>query len=96
MPFNDAQMSDVTVVLDPKYADKLPEAIEEMKKCGLSVANSDDNSGVVEGTVLSEKVQDLQKLDCVDYVRTTFSWIADYPPGDPRDLDKVSREWDHD
>ena len=96
MSFNDAQMSDVTVVLDPKWADNLNGACEVLKNAGLSVAGSDDNSGVVEGTILSSKVQDLQKLDCVDYVRTTFTWIADYPPGDPRDLDKVSREWDQD
>jgi hypothetical protein len=28
----------------------------------------------------------------VEYVRTIFTYVADYPPGDPRDLDKVGRE----
>ena len=96
MSYHDAQMSDVTVVLDPRWADNLAGAIDEITRAGLSVSTSDDSNGVVEGTIPSAKVHDLQKLDCVDYVRTSFTWIADYPPGDPRDLDKVAREWDHD
>ncbi len=94
MIFNDAQMSDVTVVVDKRWEDKLAEAVEELKRNGLEVRCADDDLNVVEGVIATAKVHDLQKLDCVDYVRTTFSWIADYPAGDPRDLDKVNREVD--
>lgn len=94
MIFNDAQMSDVTVVLDKRWESNLAGAVEELKKQGLEVRNADDGAGVVEGVIATSKVHGLQALECVDYVRTTFSWIADYPAGDPRDLDKVNREAD--
>ena len=94
MNFNDAQMSDITVVLDKRWEENLAGAVEELKKHGMEIRNADDDNSVVEGVVESAKVKDLEKLDCVDYVRVAFSWIADYPPGDPRDQDKVYREID--
>lgn len=94
MPFHDAQMSDVTVVLDKRWENDLNGACETLKQNGLQVRSADDDNSVVEGTIETAKVADLQKLDCVDYVRTTFTWIADYPAGDPRDQDKVNREVD--
>jgi hypothetical protein len=92
MTHRDAYMSDVTVVLDKRWENDLPAAIKKLEEAGLSVREADDNNGVVEGVIEHRKVHDLEKLDCVDYVRTTFSWIADYPKGDPRDLDKVDQE----
>jgi len=94
MYFNDAQMSDITVVLDKRWENNLAGAVEELKKQGMEIRNCDDDCSVIEGVIESCKVADLQKLECVDYVRTTFTWIADYPPGDPRDQDKVHREVD--
>ncbi len=94
MNFNDAQMSDITVVLDKRWENNLDAAVQDLKKEGMEVRSCDDDCSVVEGVIESCKVGTLQKLDCVDYVRTTFSWIADYPPGDPRDQDKVHREVD--
>jgi hypothetical protein len=96
MNFNDAQMSDITVVIDKRWVDNLAAALEDLKKAGVDVRIADDEKSVVEGVVESAKVKDLEKLDCVDYVRTTFSWIADYPPGDPRDQDKIARDADED
>jgi hypothetical protein len=84
----DASMSDVTIVLDARFAGKHAEATELLKQSGLDVTETDEDQGVVEGTVETCKITDLQKLDCVDYVRVEFTYIADYPTGDPRDLDK--------
>ena len=39
------------------------------------------------GAVEAHKVHDLQKLDCVEYVRTVFTYHANYPPGHPKDKD---------
>ena len=94
MPFNDAQMSDITVVLDKRWENDLAGAVEMLKQHGVEVRSADDDNSVVEGTCESGKVHVLEKLDCVDYVRTTFTWIADYPAGDPRDQDKIDRETD--
>jgi hypothetical protein len=92
MNFNDAQMSDVTVVLDKRWESDLEGAVKILKDHGVEVRNADDDNSVVEGVVESAKVHSLEKLDCVDYVRTTFTWIADYPAGDPRDQDKADRD----
>ncbi len=84
----DASMSDVTIVLDARFAGKHVEAVEQLKISGLEVTEIDEDQGVVEGTVETCKIAELQKMDCVDYVRVEFTYIADYPTGDPRDLDK--------
>ena len=94
MSFRDAHMSDITVVLDKRWENDLAGAVEILKQSGVAVRSADDDTSVVEGVIETAKVHDLQKLDCVDYVRTTFTWIADYPAGDPRDLDKTDREVD--
>jgi hypothetical protein len=92
MNFHDAQMSDVTVVLDKRWESDLEGAVKILKEHGVDVRNADDDNSVVEGVVESAKIHALEKLDCVDYVRTTFTWIADYPAGDPRDQDKADRD----
>jgi hypothetical protein len=92
MNFNDAQMSDITVVLDKRWESDLEGAVKILKENGVDVRSADDDSSVVEGVVESSKIHTLEKLDCVDYVRTTFTWIADYPAGDPRDQDKADRD----
>jgi hypothetical protein len=49
--------------------------------------NKDDN--VIEGTIESEKLKELGKVPGVEYIRTVFTYAANYPPGDPRDRDGV-------
>ena len=96
MSFCDAQMSDVAVILDKRWESRLADATEQLKHQGMSISSADDDKGVVEGTVESQKIPEIQKLDCVDYVRVIFTWVADYPVGDPRDKDNVAREYDTD
>lgn len=81
----DAQMADIVVILDQKWEDNLAGAVEQLRASGMAIRNTDDDNSVVEGTIESAKLGTLEKLACVDYVRTVFTWIADYPPGDPRD-----------
>jgi hypothetical protein len=85
----DARLSDVMVTLDRRWEDKLSDAVERLKTAGLEIRNTDDDRSVVEGTIDVCKVHDLEKLDCVDYVRTVFTYFANFPPGDPRDIDGV-------
>jgi hypothetical protein len=80
-------MSEVVVVLDKAYEDKLAEAVEKLKSLGMEVCSADDDNSVVEGQVETCKIHEMEKLDCVDYVRRVFSYDANYPPGDPRDRD---------
>jgi hypothetical protein len=53
----------------------------------VEVWHADDDRSVVEGAVETSRVHDLQKLDCVEYVRTVFTYHANYPPGHPKDRD---------
>ena len=94
MDHRDAEISDVVVIVDKRWENDLPGAVECLKKAGMDVRNADDNNSVVEGSCDAAKVHELQKLDCVDYVRTVFTYFADYPPGDPRDKDGVGHEAD--
>ena len=83
----DANISDIIVVLDKRYEDRLNDAVAMLTNAGMEISNAHDHNSVVEGCIISDKLHALEKLDCVDYVRRIFSYDANYPPGDPRDRD---------
>lgn len=85
----DAIISDIVVVLDKAYEERLAEAITLLKAAGMAVRSADDDNSVVDGTVEAARVHDLEQLECVDYVRKVFTYYANFPPGDPRDRDGV-------
>ena len=85
MPFHDAQMSDVTVVLDKRWENDLNGACETLKQNGLQVRSADDDNSVVEGSLETCNVHALEKCDCVQYVRKGMTYNAEFPAGDPRD-----------
>ncbi|HWB53423.1 MAG TPA: hypothetical protein VG722_04495 [Tepidisphaeraceae bacterium] len=72
-------ISEVTVVLDAKYEDQLKtaEAIEQLKSIGMTIRSVDEDDSVVEGDIDSARLRDLKNLDCVDYVRTVFTYVAE-------------------
>lgn len=83
----DAEITEVVVVLHKECSADMAGALQLLKTAGLDVLNTDAENDVVEGAIESFKLPALQKLACVDYVRTVLTYIADYPPGDPRDKD---------
>jgi hypothetical protein len=83
----DAEITEMVVVLDKRWEAKLPDAVQQLKALGVEIYSADDDNSVVEGCVESHKVPEIEKLDCVDYVRKVMTYIVDYPPGDPRDKD---------
>ena len=85
----DAIISDIVVVLDKAYEARLADALAILESNGMAVRSADDDTSVVEGTIEERRVHDLQKLECVDYVRKIFTYHANFPPGDPRDRDGV-------
>src|SRR5205823_7558761 len=87
MSHQDAEITDVVVVLSCPDDTKLEGVVASLKAAGLSVDTIDAENGVVEGSIDSARVRDLNKVECVRYVRPVFSYIADYPAGDPRDKD---------
>jgi hypothetical protein len=88
MNHHDADLSDVVVVLEPEMGISFDQAVANLKQQGLSVTDTDVENDVVEGTIETTKVKPLEKLACVKYVRSVFNYTADFPTGDPRNLDK--------
>jgi hypothetical protein len=71
------EVSDVEVVLKGDYSGRNDEALRQLRGVGLEVVNVIDADGVVEGTLPADRLDRLQKLDCVAYVRNVFTYIAE-------------------
>jgi hypothetical protein len=71
-----SRISDVIITLDKKYEDRVDDAVDQLKQAGVQIDDTDSENDVVEGTVDVGKVKGLEKLDCVDYVRTVFTYDA--------------------
>jgi hypothetical protein len=84
----DAELSDVEIVFEDEPGVTIDQATEKLQGLGLCVSNVDKENCIVEGTIDTAKVNSLKSLNFVKYVRVVFSYIADYPEGDPRNLDK--------
>ena len=87
MNHHDAEITEVVVVLDGKGDDSVNQAIGRLKELGLQVSDTNGDEGVIEGSIDASRVGDLKSVPGVCYVRSVFSYTADYPPGDPRDKD---------
>jgi hypothetical protein len=83
----DAIVSECVITLDQRWEHDLNAAVEMLKQAGVEVWHADDDRSVVEGAVETHRVHDLHKLDCVEYVRTVFTYHANYPPGHAKDRD---------
>lgn len=92
MDHQDDELSDVVVIICEDPGMTLGAAAEKLKAAGLAVSNVDEANGAVEGTIESAKVKSLEKLEFVKYVRTVFNYIADYPAGGSRNMDKDGDE----
>jgi len=77
----------MVITLDKRWERDMRDALRMLRDTGLQVLRTDGAKSVVEGTIDAARVHDLEKLDCVEYVRTVFTYDANYPPGDPRDRD---------
>jgi hypothetical protein len=87
MSHQDAYISDVIVNITDDAGQQLDDTIERLKSEGLEVQNVDKDQGVIEGSCPASKVKSIDHLPGVSYVRSVFTYVADYPPGDPRDQD---------
>jgi hypothetical protein len=83
----DAYMSEIVAVVDDEHCDDMDALVQRLTKAGVEVSNVNRSEGIVEGLVDASKVKEIDDLPGVDYVRTVFTYAADYPAGDPRDRD---------
>jgi septation ring formation regulator EzrA len=84
---SDGYFSDVVVMLEELTTEQTNQVVERLKAAGLEVSRVDDDMSVVEGTIDAARAHDLKHIENVRYVRSVFTYLADYPPGDPRDRD---------
>ena len=84
---SDAYLSEVVVTLDELSTEQTNAVVETLKAAGLEVSRVNDEQSIVEGTIEAHRAHDLQHLPHVRYVRAVFTYLADFPPGDPRDRD---------
>ena len=84
---SDATYSEVVVVLEELTTEQTHGVVVQLRAAGLEVSNVDDDRSIVEGTIHAHRVHDLKQVRFVRYVRTVFTYDANFPPGDPRDRD---------
>ena len=87
MNHHDAEVTDVTVVLEELDDAQTQDVVRVLMSHGMTVCNVDNDKSVVEGSIESCKVKELNKVERVRYVRSGMSYTVDYPVGDPRDKD---------
>jgi len=87
MNHHDAEIADVVLVLDCQGQEAVDEAMGRLKALGLEVVDANPEEGVIEGSIDAAKVHELKGVPGVSYVRSVFTYTADFPKGDPRDKD---------
>ena len=88
----DAYISDVVVVVDETAENNMDQLVDRLKQQGMCIENINRNEGIVEGSVDASKLRTIDDLPGVEYVRSVFTYVADYPAGDPRDRDGQADE----
>ena len=95
MPIHqDAYISDVVVVVDTCEGRTFDDVLKQVKDAGLQIRDLDRDNCTIEGSDDAGKVRTIDDLPGVEYVRSVFTYVADYPAGDPRDQDKVNRDYE--
>ncbi len=74
----DAYVSEIIVVIDQKHAADLDAMAEQLKSHGMDITTINTTEAVIEGTVESYKLKEINQLPGVEYIRTVFTYIADY------------------
>jgi hypothetical protein len=91
MNYRDAEMSDIVIVMDKGGAAQVDDLVARVTQAGVVVSDADPDNGVIEGTIESTLVKSIEKLEGVKYVRSVFTYVADFPVGDPRNQDEDDR-----
>ena len=77
MEYSDAEVADIVVIIDEKFAGRNQEVVDRLKNAGMRIDSVDDDDGAVEGTVEAAKLPEIEKIEGVEDVRIVFAYIAD-------------------
>ena len=84
---SDRYVSDVVVMLEELSSEQTVRAVDLLRAAGLEISRVNDEQSIVEGSIDAARAHNLQQVEHVRYVRSVFTYLANYPPGDPRDTD---------
>ena len=91
MNHRDQSIAEVTIVLRVEYLSRMDEVTEQLAETGVGITSVDSELGSIVASCESNRVPVIEKMEFVQAVRTMFSYVADYPVGDPRDIDGADR-----
>ena len=91
MNHRDQSMSEVMIVLRSEYVSRFEEILEQLTESGAMICSVDQELGSIVASCESNRIVLIENMEFVQAIRTTFSYLADYPAGDPRDTDGLDR-----
>jgi FlaA1/EpsC-like NDP-sugar epimerase len=83
--YPDAYITEVVIVLDDLSDERTVEVVKDLESRGLFVDRVDNGNSVIEGRVELGRVPEIEAARSVCYVRKTFTYAAEFPPGHPLD-----------
>jgi hypothetical protein len=69
------EVSDVMIIADKKWEGHFSDLVDKLRAMGMTIDNTDEDDGVIEGTIDASKLADVQRLDGVDDVRNVMTYI---------------------
>ncbi len=94
MSHHDADISEVIIILHEEAGGTLDETLLKLMEWCVSIGEVDRDEAAVQASVESTKLKALEQLSFVKYIRRVFEYTADFPPGDPRNLDPDDEDSD--
>jgi len=78
-----AEIADVVIVLMTRDQDSIESGYRPVQSLRVGSGGHQPDEGVIEEASTPAKVHDLKSVPGVSYVRSVFTYTADYPEGDP-------------
>jgi hypothetical protein len=75
----DKYFTEVVIILEPLDDEQMKRVVSELQSRGLRVDSVDNDNSVVEGTIESSRLHDIESAPSVDYVRQEFTYVAEFP-----------------
>ena len=75
----DRYFTEVVIILEPLDDEQMKRVVGELESRGLRVDSVDNDNSVVEGTIESSRLHDMQSAPSVDVVRQEYTYVAEFP-----------------
>jgi hypothetical protein len=75
----DRYFTEVVIILEPLDDEQMKGVVADLESRGLRVDSIDNDNSVVEGTIESSRLHDIQSAPSVDVVRQEYTYVAEFP-----------------